>query len=320
MGRSRGSGEVRLPGLKTLTVIEEAIRLIRRSGRPLHVAADGHGRRLYDPKPGAENDIGQIPLDDRATYDPLRRRPHRGGVPGRKLGHDGRAPADEAHLHRGYRGACGPLPPGPMENIPTYCEVKNGLRDLESIHPTIDHILKETQGIIVYQEQVMQIAQVMAAIPWRRRPSPPRHGQEEPRGDGPRKAQVHRRRQGHPRDRCRQGGRGFRPSREIRQLRASTNPTPPPMPWSATRRPGSRQPPGRIHGRRHELRHPPHRQARRLQARGRQARDRGGAALRQPQPRHLRRGRRAAGLRPRRAQERGRRRDAADRRGAAGGP
>ncbi|MGL5009463.1 MAG: DNA polymerase III subunit alpha, partial [Paracoccaceae bacterium] len=52
--------------------------------------------------------------------------------------------------------------PGPMENIPTYCEVKNGLRDLESIHPTIDHILKETQGIIVYQEQVMEIAQVMA--------------------------------------------------------------------------------------------------------------------------------------------------------------
>jgi DNA polymerase-3 subunit alpha len=51
--------------------------------------------------------------------------------------------------------------PGPMENIPAYCEVKNGLRDLESIHPTIDHILAETQGIIVYQEQVMQIAQVM---------------------------------------------------------------------------------------------------------------------------------------------------------------
>jgi DNA polymerase-3 subunit alpha len=49
-----------------------------------------------------------------------------------------------------------------MENIPTYCEVKNGLRELESIHPTIDHILKETQGIIVYQEQVMEIAQVMA--------------------------------------------------------------------------------------------------------------------------------------------------------------
>jgi DNA polymerase III subunit alpha len=52
--------------------------------------------------------------------------------------------------------------PGPMENIPAYCEVKNGLRPLESIHPSIDHILEETQGIIVYQEQVMEIAQVMA--------------------------------------------------------------------------------------------------------------------------------------------------------------
>ncbi|MDX5357101.1 MAG: DNA polymerase III subunit alpha, partial [Rhodobacterales bacterium] len=52
--------------------------------------------------------------------------------------------------------------PGPMENIPVYCEVKHGLKPLESLHPTIDPILKETQGIIVYQEQVMQIAQVMA--------------------------------------------------------------------------------------------------------------------------------------------------------------
>src|SRR4028119_608008 len=52
--------------------------------------------------------------------------------------------------------------PGPMENIPAYCEVKNGTRPLESLHPSIDPILKERQGIIVYQEQVMEIAQVMA--------------------------------------------------------------------------------------------------------------------------------------------------------------
>ena len=52
--------------------------------------------------------------------------------------------------------------PGPMENIPVYCEVKNGQREITSVHPLIDHILEETQGIIVYQEQVMQIAQVMA--------------------------------------------------------------------------------------------------------------------------------------------------------------
>jgi len=52
--------------------------------------------------------------------------------------------------------------PGPMENIPVYCEVKNGQREITSVHPSIDHILAETQGIIVYQEQVMQIAQEMA--------------------------------------------------------------------------------------------------------------------------------------------------------------
>jgi len=147
-------------GLKTLTVIQNAVDLIRAQGRHLHVAADG--RQLYDPPTGAVDDIGAIPLDDRATYalyasaktvavfqvessgmmDALRRmRPT--------------CIEDIVALVALYR-------PGPMENIPTYCEVKNGLKPLESIHPSIDHILKETQGIIVYQEQVMEIAQVMA--------------------------------------------------------------------------------------------------------------------------------------------------------------
>jgi len=52
--------------------------------------------------------------------------------------------------------------PGPMENIPKYCEVKNAQSERDRLHPLIDHILDETQGIIVYQEQVMQIAQEMA--------------------------------------------------------------------------------------------------------------------------------------------------------------
>jgi DNA polymerase-3 subunit alpha len=52
--------------------------------------------------------------------------------------------------------------PGPMENIPKYCNVKNGREARESLHPSIDPILDETQGIIVYQEQVMEIARKMA--------------------------------------------------------------------------------------------------------------------------------------------------------------
>ncbi len=52
--------------------------------------------------------------------------------------------------------------PGPMENIPVYNARKHGEEEIESIHPTIDYLLKETQGVIVYQEQVMQIAQVLS--------------------------------------------------------------------------------------------------------------------------------------------------------------
>jgi DNA polymerase-3 subunit alpha len=129
-------------GLKTLTVIQNALDLLAQRG----IAVD----------------IGAIPLDDEKTYalyasaktvavfqvestgmmDALRRmRPT--------------CIEDIVALVALYR-------PGPMENIPTYCEVKNGQRARASIHPLIDHILEETQGIIVYQEQVMEIAQVMA--------------------------------------------------------------------------------------------------------------------------------------------------------------
>ena len=52
--------------------------------------------------------------------------------------------------------------PGPMENIPVYNARKHGEEELASIHPKIDDLLAETQGVIVYQEQVMQIAQVLA--------------------------------------------------------------------------------------------------------------------------------------------------------------
>ena len=147
-------------GLKTLTVIQNAVELILGSGRNLHEAADG--TRLYEPKPGTENDINAIPLDDEKSYqlysaaktvavfqvessgmmDALRRMKPT-------------CIEDIVALVALYR-------PGPMENIPKYCEVKNGISDREMLHPTVDHILDETQGIIVYQEQVMQIAQEMA--------------------------------------------------------------------------------------------------------------------------------------------------------------
>ncbi|WP_296426486.1 DNA polymerase III subunit alpha [Yoonia sp.] len=147
-------------GLKTLTVIQNAVELIRKTGRTLNIAADG--TTLYQPPAGFAYDIGAIPLDDEASY---------------KLYASAKTVAVFQVESSGMMDALKRMKPtciedivalvalyrpGPMENIPTYCEVKNGVKDLESIHPSIDHILAETQGIIVYQEQVMQIAQVMA--------------------------------------------------------------------------------------------------------------------------------------------------------------
>ncbi|MGR3492874.1 MAG: DNA polymerase III subunit alpha, partial [Shimia sp.] len=147
-------------GLKTLTQVQYAVDLILKSGRLLHVAADG--TELYAPADGTENDINAIPLDDEASY---------------KLYASGKTVAVFQVESSGMIDALKRMKPdciediialvalyrpGPMENIPKFCEVKNGLSDREKLHPTIDHILDETQGIIVYQEQVMQIAQEMA--------------------------------------------------------------------------------------------------------------------------------------------------------------
>jgi DNA polymerase-3 subunit alpha len=130
-------------GLKTLTVIQNALDLL----------ADR----------GVEIDIGAIiPLDDPATYE---------------LYADARTVAVFQVESSGMMDALRRMKPtcvediialvalyrpGPMENIPTFCEVKNGQREREFMHPSVDHILDETMGIIVYQEQVMQIAQEMA--------------------------------------------------------------------------------------------------------------------------------------------------------------
>ncbi|MGP9788630.1 DNA polymerase III subunit alpha [Roseinatronobacter sp. NSM] len=129
-------------GLKTLTVIQNAVDLLKRRG--------------------VELDISAIPLDDKPTYELYASartvavfQVESSGMMDALRRMKPTCIEDIVALVALYR-------PGPMENIPTYCEVKNGLRPLESIHPSIDFILEETQGIIVYQEQVMQIAQVMA--------------------------------------------------------------------------------------------------------------------------------------------------------------
>ncbi len=129
-------------GLKTLTVIQNALDLLKERGIEIDISMipldDPKSYELY----ASAKTVAVFQVESSGMMDALRRMKPT-------------CIEDIVALVALYR-------PGPMENIPAYCEVKNGQRELESIHPTIDHILQETQGIIVYQEQVMEIAQVMA--------------------------------------------------------------------------------------------------------------------------------------------------------------
>src|SRR5262245_25500552 len=129
-------------GLKTLTVLETAVRLVR--------------------KRGIDIDLLRIPFDDAKTYAMLARAEAVGIF---QLESQGMRRAlldmrpdrfeDLIALVALYR-------PGPMANIPTYCARKHGLEEPDYIHPKLEPILRETYGVIVYQEQVMQAAQLLA--------------------------------------------------------------------------------------------------------------------------------------------------------------
>ena len=129
-------------GLKTLTVLSTAATLVQRR----------------DP----EFDLAKVPLDDAMTYEMLGRGETVGVFQLESAGM--RKALVEMHADRfeDIIALVALYRPGPMANIPTYCAVKLGDEEPDYLHPMIEPILKETFGVIIYQEQVMQIAQVLS--------------------------------------------------------------------------------------------------------------------------------------------------------------
>ena len=127
-------------GLKTLTVIEKACDLIGRD-------------RI---------DIPKLPLDDRKTFELLAR-----GDGSGVFQLEGNGMRDVLRKLKPDRfediiAVVALYRPGPMENIPSYIKRKHGEEAPDYLHPLLEGILKETYGIMIYQEQVMQIAQVLS--------------------------------------------------------------------------------------------------------------------------------------------------------------
>ena len=129
-------------GLKTLTVIEKAQTLIR------------------NRVPGF--DIRRVPFDDPRTYEMLG---HGDTVGVFQLESSGmRDVLRKMHADRieDIIAIVALYRPGPMDNIPRFVAGKRGDEKPDYLHPLIEPILRETYGVIVYQEQVMQIAQVLS--------------------------------------------------------------------------------------------------------------------------------------------------------------
>ncbi|WP_395674339.1 DNA polymerase III subunit alpha, partial [Phenylobacterium sp.] len=129
-------------GLKTLTVIDRALK--------------------YLEKRGAAVDMDLLPLDDAKTYE-LMSNAQTVGV----FQLEGQGMRDTLRQLRPNSiedvTAIGALyRPGPMDNIPAFVDCKFGRKPIDTLHPTLAPVLNETYGIIVYQEQVMQIAQILA--------------------------------------------------------------------------------------------------------------------------------------------------------------
>jgi DNA polymerase-3 subunit alpha len=131
-------------GLKTLSVLHQTVSLLARRG--------------------IEIDLGTLPLDDGATFEMMSHGDTTGVFqfesPGmRSLLREAKVDnfSDIIALVALYR-------PGPMENIPKYVASKHGREKPEFLHDSITPVTEDTYGVIIYQEQVMQIAQVFAGF------------------------------------------------------------------------------------------------------------------------------------------------------------
>ncbi len=131
-------------GLKTLTVIERASEIIRQ--------VEGE----------SDFDINRIPLNDEKTYQLMARGETVGVFQLESEGMRDVLRRMEPDCIEDIIAVVALYRPGPMENIPKYCAIKKGEEQPDYMHPKLEPILKETHGIIVYQEQVMQIAQVLS--------------------------------------------------------------------------------------------------------------------------------------------------------------
>ncbi len=130
-------------GLKTLTVVQKALQLVK----------EVHGKDI---------DILQIPLDDAGAYEMIARGESIGVFQLESSGMKDTLRRMKPNRFEDIIALVALYRPGPMDNIPKYVSVKDGNEEADYLHPKLRPMLEETYGIMVYQEQVMQAAQILS--------------------------------------------------------------------------------------------------------------------------------------------------------------
>jgi DNA-directed DNA polymerase III PolC len=130
-------------GLKTLTVIRNTCEMARQTR-------------------GVEIDIDQLPLDDKKTYDLLNRAETLGVFQLESGGMRDLCRKFQISSVEHITALVALYRPGPMDLIPEFIKRRHGEVKIEYEHPLLEPIARETYGILIYQEQVMQAAQLLA--------------------------------------------------------------------------------------------------------------------------------------------------------------
>ncbi len=131
-----------LLGLKTLTVLDHASAMLREAG--------------------VEIDIDALPLDDQKTYEMLGAGAAMGVFQLESAGMRDALRSLKPDSIEDIIALVALYRPGPMDNIPRYIACKHGKEKPDYLHPMLTGLLEETFGVIIYQEQVMEIAKVLA--------------------------------------------------------------------------------------------------------------------------------------------------------------
>ncbi len=130
-------------GLKTMTVIHRAVKMIKENK-------------------GIDIDVLELPFDDAKTFEMLKAGNNVGVFQVESAGmRDLGKQIGISNLEE-LLAVIALYRPGPMENIPVYLENVKNPKDIDFMHPKLKPITEDTYGVMIYQEQVMQAAQVLA--------------------------------------------------------------------------------------------------------------------------------------------------------------